>query len=128
MKRPCKNPARPDIKPASEAKKLRRRARRKRDPSRSKLGQLAGLEFSHTAQFWREKGPVTEALVESADGSRRNSRRVARLGARIYDPFPDDEATLARQRARRMRRRGAVLAQEARRRGIFRLEAKDFRP
>ncbi|MFN0024880.1 MAG: hypothetical protein ACKVS5_13390 [Parvularculaceae bacterium] len=128
MKRTRKNPARPDIKSAIEAKKTRRRARRKREPSRSKLGQLAGLDFSYATRFWRDKGPVTEALVHCADGSRRNSRRVIRLGARIYNPFADDEAARVRQRARRSRRRTALLAQEARRRGVFRLEAKDFRP
>lgn len=127
MKQNCTNPDHLSFAGNGKRLKSRRRARLKRTPSRETLGQLAGLGLSKAACIWRTKGPLTEMLVASAKSSPEKIRTIRRLGARIYDVFRDDETSVALQKRRRSRRRRSVLAQEGRRRGLFRISAGDLR-
>jgi len=127
MKQDSTNPDHPSSAGNGKRLKSRRRSRLKRTPSRETLGQLAGLGLSRAACIWRAKGPLTDMFVASATSSPEKIRIIRRLGARIYDVFRDDETSVARQKRRRSRRRRAVLAQEGRRRGLFRISAGDLR-
>ena len=125
MKRKPKSPARPAVQPKHRQKKSRRRARRDPLLPRAKIGAYAGFAFSDAAQAWRERGELTECFVsEPGDDSKRRVKR--RLGTRVNGTLCIGAAK--KQRARRARRRKAVLSQEGRRRGLFRLSATAFGP
>jgi hypothetical protein len=121
MSRKAKPSARPSF-----SKKLRRRAHAKRIP-KWRFGQWAGYDYARAVARWRDRA-ASEALIDRLGGAGTAAAVVKRLGWRIQGVFSADEAAATVQRRRRRRRRNAVLAQEARRRGVFRLKARDFDP
>jgi hypothetical protein len=125
MSKDAKTPARP-----SSNAKPRRRARR--IPLRRwRLGLDAGLDYARALSEWAGLADP-DAFCDRSQGAGPKARAVRRLGGRICGPradaAADADASAARKRRRsRRRRRDAVLAQEARRRGVFRVKARDFR-
>ncbi len=119
MSKHAKTPAHP-----TETPKKRRRARWNRF-KRWKIGIRAGFAYANAVVRWRRRDEA-ETLLDFTNGVGPKARIVRRLGGRVGRPFSFNEDAVGEHRARRRRRRNAVLAQEARRRGVFPVRARDF--